>query len=55
MARLIGRLLTREEVVHHVNHDPQDNRPENLELFATNAEHKREEARRLNAAKRAAA
>lgn len=46
MARMLGRLLTRREVVHHRDHDPSNNRPENLELFASNGEHKREEARR---------
>jgi hypothetical protein len=40
VAQAIGRPLTRTEVVHHVNHDPQDNRLENLELFANNRDHK---------------
>lgn len=39
----IGRVLTREECVHHINHDAMDNRLENLMLFATNADHKRYE------------
>jgi hypothetical protein len=43
MERMLGRLLTRSEVVHHRNHVTTDNRPENLQLFATNAEHKRSE------------
>ena len=43
MARMLGRALTRQEVVHHANHDTLDNRPENLELFASNAEHKKHE------------
>ena len=43
MAQHLGRALTRVEVVHHVNHDPTDNRIENLRLFANNAEHKRHE------------
>lgn len=39
----IGRPLTRQESVHHINHDATDNRLENLMLFATNADHKRYE------------
>jgi len=40
MARLVGRPLMRVEVVHHVNHNPQDNAPENLELWPDNRSHK---------------
>lgn len=39
----ISRPLTRQECVHHINHDATDNRLENLMLFATNADHKRYE------------
>lgn len=39
-ADAMGRLLTRTEVVHHVNHNPQDNRIENLVVFANNRDHK---------------
>lgn len=40
---MLGRLLQRHEVVHHKNGDPQDNRPENLAVFQTNADHLRHE------------
>jgi hypothetical protein len=41
MESMLGRLLDPDEVVDHVNGDTSDNRPENLRLFATNAEHLR--------------
>jgi hypothetical protein len=36
----IGRLLTSNEVAHHINENPKDNRIENLQLL-TKAEHTR--------------
>lgn len=36
---VLGRYLTREEVVHHRDDHPWHNWPRNLRLFATNADH----------------
>jgi len=39
MEQMIGRYLRPEEVVHHINSDTLDDRPENLELFVNQREH----------------
>lgn len=41
MERHLGRLLTEEEVVHHENEKPADNRIENLVLCENQSEHKK--------------
>jgi HNH endonuclease len=41
MEEALGRYLTRDEVVHHINDDPSDNRKENLEVLST-GEHMRQ-------------
>ena len=43
MAKFLGRLLIRTEVVHHIDHNPANNLITNLMLFASNAAHKRAE------------
>lgn len=40
---ILGRFLTSQEVVHHRNGVRDDNRPENLQLYGTNADHLRDE------------
>jgi hypothetical protein len=40
MAMLVGRALTRMEAVHHVDHNPLNNTPSNLELWPDNRSHK---------------
>lgn len=38
MERKLGRPLTSEEVVHHIDHDPRNNDPDNL-MVMSHAEH----------------
>jgi hypothetical protein len=44
VAQHLERCLQRSEVVHHINHNPTDNRLENLMLFESNQAHKKYEA-----------
>ena len=48
MAQHLNRTLKREEVVHHIDHNPANNKIENLMLFATNSLHKKYEALEKN-------
>lgn len=43
VAQLAGRLLCKSEVVHHLDHNPSNNNPKNLELWPTNGSHKKAE------------
>lgn len=40
-AQILGRPLRQGEVVHHINEDKRDNRPENLMIFDSQKEHAR--------------
>jgi hypothetical protein len=40
-AHHLGRPLKRTEVIHHINHNPTDNRLANLQLFASHQAHSR--------------
>ncbi|WP_425591645.1 HNH endonuclease [Hydrogenophaga aromaticivorans] len=41
--RILGRYLERHEVVHHIDGNPRNNAPSNLQVFDSNADHLRHE------------
>jgi len=41
MEGILGRYLSPEEAVHHIDGNPQNNHPDNLMVFRTNADHLR--------------
>ncbi|MHA1402004.1 MAG: HNH endonuclease, partial [Candidatus Heimdallarchaeaceae archaeon] len=41
MEEKLGRYLTKDEVVHHINNKKDDNRIENLILFTNESEHQK--------------
>lgn len=43
MEQKLGRYLDPQEVVHHIDGNPENNHPDNLQLFANNGEHLRYE------------
>lgn len=52
MENKLGRTLKPGEVIHHKNENTKDNRIQNLQLFANNAEHKKHHEQQRNRNKR---
>ncbi len=48
MEKNLGRYLSKNEVVHHMNHVKDDNRIDNLMLISTNSEHIKLHSRKRN-------